>query len=296
MKKIQTLIVTMACVYFLSCTPKVEKETYSFATQTLGLEQCFNGRELGGYLLPSGKRIRKGLLLRGGNLRNLTAKDSTILHDKYHLALICDFRSAGERDLNPDKEIEGARYAFIPIMSDTSVIIRVFPPEARLDNALWTKNHSSEKYFQDAARDMYPSVFEDPYSQQQYSKFFREMLSTKQGAVYFHCSHGKDRTGMGSLLLLAALGADRELMINDFAISNEFFQEKVDRLNAELKAEGKGETEFAVVQAFCGINTDFLCMALDRIDSLYGSMDAYLHNQIGLSDEDIAQLRERYLE
>lgn len=222
--------------------------------------------------------------------------DSIRLHDKYHLSLVCDFRSVGEMSLNPDKNIEGARNVQIPIMSDTSVIIRVFPPEARLDNALWTKSHSSEPYFQDAARDVYPSVLEDPYSQRQYAQFFREVLATKQGAVYFHCSHGKDRTGLGSALLLAALGADLDLMITDFAISNEFFLEKVDRLNAELKAEGKGDIEFAVVQAFCGVNTDFLNRALDRIDSIYGSMDAYLHNQIGLSDEDIALLRERYLE
>lgn len=296
MKRSLIAILVILSLLFASCRQKSEDRTYTFATQTLGLEQCFNGRELGGYLLPSGKHIRHGLLLRGGNLRNLTAEDSTLLHDKYHLSLVCDFRSAEERELNPDKEIAGARNVFIPIMSDTSVVIRVFPPEARLNNALWTKDHSTEPYFQDAARDMYPSVFENPYSQEKYGQFFREILATPEGSVYFHCSHGKDRTGMGSLLLLAALGADRELMVRDFAISNEFFQEKVDRLNAELKEEGKGETEFAVVQAFCGVNTNFLRRSLDRIDSLYGSMDAYLHNQIGLSDEDIATLRERYLE
>lgn len=45
-----------------------------------------------------------------------------------------------------------------------------------------------------------------------------------------------------------------------------------------------------------GCNTDNFIQALDRIDREYGSLDAYLHGPMGLSDEDIQTLRARYLE
>ena len=63
-----------------------------------------------------------------------------------------------------------------------------------------------------------------------------------------------------------------------------------------MKFWGGGEEEIGVVKAFLGCNTDNFVKALDRIDREYGSLDAYLKGPIGLTDDDIRVLMERYLE
>lgn len=295
MKMHKVLLFAILSVACMSCN-EPEKNVYTFETQSIGLEGVANARELGGYVLPDGKMIKHGLLLRGGMLGNMTESDSIKLHDVFHLAHVFDFRLGSEAELNPDKLVDGCRYSWFSIMSDTSLVIRMVPKEYMLNNTVYYKEHAHEPLMQKAAVDMYPSVFENPYSQQMYAAFFREVLDTQEGAIYFHCSHGKDRTGMGSALMLAALGADKELIINDFGISNEFFQPRVDKINAELKAKGYGEKEFATIQSFIGVNLDNLKRALERLENQYGSLVGYLHSKIGLSDEDIAILRQRYLE
>ena len=57
---------------------------------------------------------------------------------------------------------------------------------------------------QKVVKEMYPTLFFHPECQKQYAKFFREVLATENGAILYHCTQGKDRTGVASALLLAA--------------------------------------------------------------------------------------------
>jgi hypothetical protein len=95
---------------------------------------------------------------------------------------------------------------------------------------------------------------------------------------------------------LAALGAGRETIVADFDVTNQVYAKDVRKYTRRVRFWGGGEAEVGVVKAFLGCNTDNFVKALERIDREYGSLETYLKGPIGLMEEDIQTLRERYLE
>ena len=154
---------------------------------------------------------------------------------------------------------------------------------------------SFTKLFQEKGRELYPSLAFSEFSQLQYATFLNLILETEEGAVLWHCSQGKDRTGMGAALILAALGAGRETILRDFDRSNDAYRPLVNRLCADVEAAGGGEEEKEVVRAFMGVSVNNFRRTLDRIEGEWGSMSAYLDQQMGIGPEECRRLRERYL-
>lgn len=126
--------------------------------------------------------------------------------------------------------------------------------------------------------------------------FFRAHLDVEEGAVLYHCTQGKDRTGIASALILAALGASRETIVADFDATNRAYEADVRKYSRRVRFLGGKEEEVGVVKSFMGANTENFVKTLDEIDSRYGSLEAYLKGPIGLTDDDIRTLRQRYLE
>ena len=273
-----------------------------FKQQFIPVKGIVNARDLGGYITQDGRRLRSGLLIRAAHLADATDADIKYL-ESLPLAKIIDFRKEDEKRGKVDCMVDGADYI--------SHYIDASGKKSREASEEEKKLFTSRKQFdikkiilvaafnslaQRIAREMYPSLFFDPDCQKQYAGFFRMVLETEKGAVLYHCTQGKDRTGVASALLLAALGADRETIVADFDATNRVYDKVVRRTCFRIRLMGGKEAEIATVKAFLGANTDNFIKTLDRIDREYGSMEAYLKGPIGLTDNDILTLRERYLE
>lgn len=267
---------------------------YSFNTQNIGLDSIINARELGGYKLPDGSTIKHGLLLRGGALAKASEQDISKLSEQYHLACVFDFRTSIEVSHAPDKPVIGARHIWLPAFDEESMTMQKMslPEEAYRDLSNWVQLHAAEPFVQQTAKNMYPVMFNTEFTQIQYAGFFQNILGIEDGAIYWHCSQGKDRTGFGSALILAALGADMELIMNDFEISNEFYQEEVDAACSKVKTEEEREA----IRTFVGVNGKYFKNALIQLEKDYGSLMNFIKGPICLGDEDIDILRQRYLE
>jgi len=142
---------------------------------------------------------------------------------------------------------------------------------------------------------MYPTMLFDPACQRQFAEFFRLVLETEKGAVLYHCTQGKDRTGIASALLMAALGASREAIVADFDATNRVYAKDVKKYSRRVRFLGGKDEELAVVKAILGCNTVNFILALDRMDREFGSIETYLKGPMGLTDDAIRTLRERYL-
>lgn len=270
----------------------------SFSTQTINLEGVINARELGGYVLPGGKTVKRGLILRGGSLYQATDRDIALLRERYHLAHVFDFRTKGEVSMAPDREVPGADNIWLPAIDEKSEKLgeNALPREAYFHLEDYVVEHCFDEMTKTVARSLYPEMVLNEYTQIQYAAFLQIISSTEEGAVYFHCSQGKDRTGLGAAFILCALGADRELIMQDYTISHEFYQEIVDELSAKVIARGGGHDELAVVRTFIGVNPEYFEDALDLIDMKFGSLENYVTNILMLSDEDKEKMRSRLLE
>lgn len=267
---------------------------YNFQSQSIGLKSVINARELGGYLLPDGKRIRWGCLIRGGSFAALTPEDRAVMRDKFHLAVNFDFRTEAEVSYQPDRPVQGAKHIWLPALDPelSTKMDRSFPEEAYRDLGNYLVKVAATPKAQDLARNLYMDMVTNEYTQLQYAAFLQTIVQTPAGAVYWHCSQGKDRTGLGAAFILCALGADRKLILEDYNISNEFYMEEVEALYRKVSTQEERD----VILTFIGVNEKYFNLALDWIDSTYGSLMNYLKGPLCLSDDDIRILRERYTE
>ena len=269
--------------------------------QFIPVKGIVNARDLGGYTTPGESAVRSNLLLRTASLADATEADLQYLAS-LPVAKVIDFRKEEEKQGKADRFIAGAEYITLPVDASGNAAAQATEKEKK--KLTGRKKFDVKKIIvmiafnekaQKVAREMYPTLLFDPQCQRQYAAFFREVLDTESGAVLYHCTQGKDRTGIASALLLAALGADRATIVADFDATNRVYEKDVKKYSRRVRFWGGKEEEIGVVKAFLGCNTDNFVKALDRIDLEYGSMEAYLKGPMGLSDEDILLLRQRYL-
>ncbi len=247
--------------------------------------------------MQDGRRIKPGLLIRCGDLHNATESDLQILTGKYHVRRIFDFRTDIEVGNAPDAKVAGAENLWLPTIDpDTDKFGYALPSHAYRNIGMYIISHSSEAMVQEVARRLYSDMVVNEYSQLQYASFLNLISNQEEGAVLWHCSQGKDRTGLGAAFLLAALGASRETIMEDFALSNVYYHDLVENISEKILSAGGGQAELAVVQAFIGVNTDYFNSALDLIINRYGSLNQYLREALVLSPKDSIRLKKRLLE
>lgn len=258
-----------------------------------------NARDLGGLVGAGGRAIRPHRLLRTAHLHNASDADVERLKTEYNLCRIFDFRSMGESQAVPDREMEGVQHHLLPTidMRAEQQTGKPIPDEAFLELDRHIVNYSFYPEVQLMAANMYPSLIRSEFSQLQYAAFLRLIIEAPEdGGILWHCAQGKDRTGWGAAFLMFALGVDRETVIADFDESNIAYRPIVDKLNADIVSRGGGEAEMAVIQAFMGVSTPNFISTLDLIEREFGGMIEYLHSILCLTHDDIQLLRKRFLE
>lgn len=260
-------------------------------------ESIVNARDLGGIQIGD-KTVREGLLLRTAHLHDASPEDIEKLVNQYRLRRIFDFRTYPESSMQPDQTIPGAEHLLLPTLDVEAELQtgEAIPDEMWLDLPKHIVRLSFTKMFQERARQLYPSLVLSEFSQLQYATFLNLILQTQEGAVLWHCSQGKDRTGIGAALILGALGASRETIVKDFDRSNDSYRPLVIKLCREVELAGGGEEEKEVVRAFMGVSVRNFQHALDIIDANWGSIPQYLEEQMGIDEQDLETLRNRYLQ
>ncbi|MDK8726092.1 MULTISPECIES: tyrosine-protein phosphatase [Corynebacterium] len=233
-----------------------------------------------------GRRIRQGLAYRSNALREPSDEDLARM-TQAGVTRVVDLRNIKERSEGPDVLPDGVTYQVADIIDVRNGLGFVKSPVATTGEQLY--GHAPEFY--EAAGDSIKArdaeIFDDEV------KYFGQLLgyelmitgeaprtawkdllqalAYEDGAVVFHCSAGKDRTGLGAAFLLAILGVSYEAIEQDFLASNAY-------LNREDAVDKK-----------------WLKMSWDAIEENYGTFDNFVRQGIGLSDADINQLRQKYL-
>ncbi len=279
-----------------SCSTDHEQLTQS---QFLPVKKIVNARDLGGYRTADGRTVRDSLLIRAASLHAATDADIRYL-ESLPVKKVIDFRLDEELPGREDRLIPGAEYVRIPI---NSIGGAVEGPDA--EKIKKRKHFDLKKVImiaafheeaQRLARNLYPNMVLLESCQKDFAAFLRMVVDAPEdGAIFFHCTQGKDRTGLASAYLLSALGVDRETIIADFDATNAIYAKDVKKLSRRVKFFGGGEDEVEVIKAFIGANTENFAHTLDIIDMQWGSMEAYLKGPLGLTDDDIETLRRRYL-
>lgn len=261
----------------------------------LDVEGLKNARQLGGYIGVDGRRVRDGLLIRTEGLDKLSEEAANALAEKYSVSYVVDFRMGYERALAADQTIPGVENEWISVyemdMTDPENVA-LMKRISQLDSAL---QKSVEYAKTGKLASLYTDILLSERGQQGYARFF-DILLEADGPVLWHCTHGKDRTGVAAALVLYALGVDEDTIMQDFLLTNTVYQDEIAQLEAGLKAAGYDEALVGEAQAMVGVKGEYLEAAFDAVKREYGSVEAYLRDQLGVSDEKLSRLREKYLE
>jgi protein-tyrosine phosphatase len=118
-----------------------------------------------------------------------------------------------------------------------------------------------------------------------FAQLFAHLLA-QDAPLVFHCTAGKDRTGLAAALILSALGVSQADILQDYLLTNALYRHDAGQ-GAPFSAQ--------VMDVVWRVREDFLHAALQAIDADYGSMAQYLQNGLGLAEPDLERLRQMYL-
>ena len=272
----------------------------SYEKQRIILDGVQNARQLGGYIGTDGKKVKNNIILRTGTLFTATADARRELSERYNVGDVIDFRMAQEAETMPEPDIKGARYHHLSVLNNIPVSKKEFELYKKLlninDVVYKYKLIYEQKVPVDMAENYKIMAFSDE-GKAGYRKFSDILLNKPENtSVLFHCTQGKDRTGVAALLLLSALGVDRETIIADYLLTNTAYSYLLDKIRSELTAANVGKEVIDYAMMLEGVSESFIGAVLKIMDREYGSVKGYLKAELGLTDADIKRLEEMYLE
>jgi protein-tyrosine phosphatase len=232
-----------------------------------------NFRDLGGYPAHGGRRLRWRLLYRSEHLGDLTPGDHAVLAERGIVEAI-DFRGLGERSATP-YDVPGLRQHSLAI---EPVVVQ------RMQELMASRRSLDVPLVAELMQDLYRALVEEQAAR--FAEFFERLLAA-EGAVVFHCTAGKDRTGVAAALLLLALGVPMDAVRRDYLLTNELYRPPL-----------PARSPFApdVLRVLWGVRDDFLDAALQAIDDRHGGVQRYLRERVGLSEAALEALARRFLE
>lgn len=252
-----------------------------------------NTRDLGGLKTTDGRVISRGRLLRSGALGQLTEQDIAMLQS-IPLRTVVDFRSEREISEKPDISIPGAQQIHCPILPQLTGVTRELGDDGIPAYFRMALQIGMEANTWMAG--LYLPLVESEYSQTHYRDFFGILLDHTEGALLYHCTIGKDRVGVGTMLLLSALGVDRDSIMEDYLLTTPYTEENRRAVCREAKAYIDDPAAQFALEAFESARESYLNAAFQSIDRNYGSVDAYLSDVLGIKSKEREILCSLYLE
>ena len=143
---------------------------------------------------------------------------------------------------------------------------------------------------------MYIGFLEAETGKRAFSQFFRILLAADPDrAVLWHCTSGKDRTGLAAMLTLSALGAEESDIIDDYMLTNEYNAGRIEGTKKHLRARDCDEAliEKAAL-VFDAVDRRFMENAIAYLKEKYGSVVGYIRSELNISDIEIEILKEKY--
>lgn len=254
----------------VNCNLNTEiQENKNCNLEFIDLEGTSNTRDLGNYTTSDGKITKSKVFLRSDNTNDITDSDIKKLKDEYNLKTVIDLRSNSGVNKKVDKlsNVEGIDYKHIPLMIPKSEIAK------SLIRVVTKKSDVG---------DVYISIL----SQKESIKNILDTIANSQdGCILFHCTHGKDRTGIVSALILSLSGVSDKDVIENYSVTSDLLD------NAKNK---KILLKARIDRAFKS-NSAYMEKFLNYINKTYKSTLEYLLN-CGVSHENLDKIIDRFVE
>ncbi|MGI9651509.1 tyrosine-protein phosphatase [Chryseobacterium sp. RLHN22] len=270
------LVLTMAIIAFGSTA---NAQITDSLRRVVKMEGAYNFRDTGGYKTIDGREVALGKVFRSDAIDKLSDKDLKTFKDK-KIVTVVDFRGIEEAKKAPDRLPQNTNYLLCPAGSNN------LPTAQDMAKFLKDKNFLFDMYGEGGL----------PYFGERYRSLFVQLLTLKPDeALLFHCTGGRDRTGMASALFLKILGVPQDVIENDYVASN-YYLAKNPTMRGMYSGLSKmsGMTEAEIKQQM-ELRPELIRNFFNAINKKYGSVENFFQIEMGIGPREIAVLKQKYL-
>jgi protein-tyrosine phosphatase len=282
--KIRAYIAATAVGLWLLASPAFPDE--SAQERIIDLKGTSNTRDIGGYKTSDGRALRWRQIIRSDNLSRLTPEDFQKL-EELGVKTVIDLRTEREHEQSPTvwQGDHPPQFLHFPIGHAKNDWFNA-------QRKMMKSNRFTEEQALEHMSNAYRMIADEgPPSLKQ---LVSVVLDESNWPILIHCSAGKDRAGVATMLILEALGVDRETIMEDFLLTNEASRaaEKAEALAKARKHSGSGpgsrsgpgmgptaDAWFAIL----GVEPEMLETFYASVEEQYGSMTAFM-DEIGLDE------------
>ncbi len=263
--------------HYVSVAPMGSGSGVVAAERLVPLEGSVNFRDLGGYRTAGGGRTRWGRVFRSDALHALTVEDVAVV-GQLGLRVVYDLRHEVERSRRPSVLPDDVRSEVLSIGGAAGqhreITERILDGEVEgIDDAFM-----AEVYRQMAERDAGTLA-----------RLLSGLTDPDGLPALFHCTAGKDRTGVTALLLLSVLGVDEETVLDDYELTGRYWTEhRIAGLRPRFEAKGIDIERF---QALFAAPRSAMASMLAMLHEQYGTVERYLVEAGGMAPETPDELR-----
>lgn len=252
-------------------------------TRRLMTKGLYNARDLGGFPTKDGKTTKFGVFVRSEAPVDLPEGDIAYLRN-YGVTASMDFRSSGEILSRPSDLREKMPYYHKPLFNEAAMAsVKAHPPK----NIGWGEQYiSMAEESRRWACDVLAIAAENP------------------GALLYHCTTGKDRTGLMTCYLLSIAGVGREDIAADYCVSQVFLEPVYNRIRSGKMRLGPASEDGAkqkmppmppMDDSFFQTPASAMLTLIDYLQEQYGGVVEYLR-KIGVPDATMDCIREKLIE
>ena len=249
----------------------------------------YNARDLGRRYHDV--HIKKHMLYRGKALRGLLWGEKKTLVNWAKLRTVIDLRSHAEAKEKPDDFILGVKMLHFPIFEQERAGI----------------THQKKKRTKKEILDLYSHL---PPMEELYASFLKgESLKNlaksvnyildaqdEEYAIYFHCSEGKDRTGILAAILLLILGVSRKEIEKDYLRTNAVSRHKARAIYFGVRYIKRDLVAARNIYRFFVARLSYLNQLFEVIEVAYDNdLNRFFFEGLGLTQEKIDAFREKMI-
>jgi len=247
--------------------------SHNLSRRHIPLNGASNFRDLGGYVGHQGRTVQWRKIFRSDHLASLNEEDLQQLN-ALGITRAFDFRGV--------QESQAQSYVWPDIQRHSLSI------EPTVVQRLQAQHLSGRPLSAADALDAMQTTYRDfvKSDSHRFAELFEHLL-THSDPLLFHCTAGKDRTGLAAALVLSALGVSEADIWQDYLLTNQLY-----------KRNSTGATTLSpdVLKIVWEVQESFLKASLDVIHQDHGGMQNYLHQKLNLSEAALQKLRGTYLE
>lgn len=253
-----------------------------------------NLRDIGGIRTKDGRQIRKGIYIRSAILKDLTIEDKNYIYSDLGVTRVIDIRTDTEVHRKPDMAIPHVAYIHFPLQKEEE---RSTNDVAVAMDRLRAAKTPEERYeLVPRMENIYRCMLTSDFSRTNLRALISSLIGYNIGATLYHCTSGKDRTGMVTAILLTVLGVGREEIMEDYMKSLPSAREESDALYRRVIEQSGDEKLATLLAEMFLVKEDYLNSFWDEYDRQFGSDEDFIHYFLRIDDNLLNWYKSRVLE